>query len=522
MDRAFILSGRWVFQSAEQIRSHASVLVDKGRISDVGSTAEIRARYPGVMECGGPDFAVLPGFVNAHHHCYGVELTNQAIDDDFLEPWMFAGFGLPAIGQRLPTLYSATRLLKSGVTSVVDMCSAGADRESFAASLNEKADAYRSAGIRAAIAPGERWQNRLVHADGEDRQFFESLPPDLQSRLRSVQKRRHRLSPDDFIDTVSSLARNYSKDDMIAVWFGPTAPQWTPEALMRDIVLAADRADTRIQTHVLESYYECLESPRSRDKRILPYLANIGLLNERTSMAHMVWGEPRDFDLLASSGTQISCNPSSNLRLRSGIAPAACYKQAGIPLAIGMDGTTLADDEDMFAELRLALHLNRPPHQSAAALTVQDVFSMATVGGARVLGREDELGQVRAGFRADITLLNIRRITTPWLDPETDPLTLLLTRARKDDVHDVIVGGHRTVKDGVVQNIDESSLFEEIGQALGASPVKTEERALCRDLRPYLLQWYGRWDDTEDTLTPPVLSYCRALSKLNDFKGMEQ
>ena len=511
MTDPFILTGRWVFQSADLIHTNASVLVNDGQVAEVGPSETLRNRYNGVQEFGGPDVAVLPGFVNAHHHCYGVELSNQAVADDFLEPWMFAGFGMPAISQRLSTLYSAVRLLRSGVTSVVDMCSAGPSRDAAIAAVTEKADAYRQAGIRAAIAPGERWQNRLVHADGEDRQFLQSLPSDLQERLLRIQSRRNRLSPEAYVSAVSGMATDYARDELISVWFGPTAPQWTPEPVMREIVSAAERKDTRIQTHVLESYYESLESPRSRSERILPFLSKIGLLSERVSLAHMVWADPHDIELLAKSRTQISCNPSSNLRLRSGIAPAARYRDAGIPVAIGMDGTTLADDEDMFTEMRLALNLNRPPHQKSKALTAQDVFSMATAGGAALLGRGQELGQLTPGYRADVVLIDTKRMTTPWTDPDVDPLALMLARARRDDVRDVFVGGHQKIRSGRVLGVDERALYDEIAEALSASGQKSEERALCRDLRPFLMDWYSKWDDAANWNHPPVYAYGRDL-----------
>ena len=300
---------------------------------------------------------------------------------------------------------------------------------------------------------------------------------------------------------------------MIDMWFGPTAPQWTPDAVLRNIVLAAEHVDTRIQTHVLESYYESLESPRSRSNRILPHLAELGFLNHRTSMAHMVWGDPRDFDLLAKSGVQISCNPSSNLRLRSGIAPAARYHDAGIILAVGMDGTTLADDEDMFAELRLVLNLNRPPHPSGSSLSARDVFGMATTGGAKLLGKGNELGQLQRGFRADLTLVDTGRITMPWVDPDTDPLILLLTRTRKDDVRDVFVNGRHVLKSGSIQCVNEDQLLIELIDALSSLPPKNEERALCKDLRPFLLEWYKTWDVAADADEPSVRSYSRELRK---------
>ncbi|MGB0914368.1 MAG: imidazolonepropionase-like domain-containing protein, partial [Phaeobacter italicus] len=85
-----LLTGRWVVVSPTEVLENHTVAVAKGRVCAVGPTDEMRTRYAGVPECGGATSAVLPGLINAHHHCYGVELANQNIGDDFLEPWMFA------------------------------------------------------------------------------------------------------------------------------------------------------------------------------------------------------------------------------------------------------------------------------------------------------------------------------------------------------------------------------------------------------------------------------------------------
>lgn len=500
-----LLTGRWVVLSATDVRQDHAVLVRHGRVAKTGPAADMRAAHPGIPEWGGPDCAILPGLINAHHHCYGPELVNQTVTDDFLEPWMFSGPAMAGLSPYASTAYSALRLLRSGVTAVVDMCAAGPSRPVSETRLHEKAAAYRDAGIRAFIAPGERWQNRIVHGSGEEAAFLATLPPGLRTRLLESEARRQKLAPAEYLALIGTLVPQ--GDGLLNFWFGPTGPQWTPDGLLQQIAAAAERLDTRIQTHALESHYESIESPRIRGGSVIRHFENTGLLTGRLSLAHAVWATSEDIDRLSRSGTQVSHNPSSNLRLRSGIAPAAAMVGAGVVTAIGMDGTSLAGDEDMFAEMRLALNLNRAPHSMAQSLTAQQVFAMATEHGARLMGREDELGRLLPGFCADAVVLDLRRLLTPWNSAAADPLELIVGRAKADDVRDVLVGGRPVLSGRVCTGIDEQSLMNRVQQEADANPPSSAARQLQRDLRPYLMRWYARWDAWAADTHPPVTRY---------------
>lgn len=500
-----LLTGRWVVLSSEDVRADHAVLIQKGRVAEVGPTADLRVRYSGIEELGGPECAILPGLINAHHHCYGIELANQAVEDDFLEPWMFNAAAMVGLSPYTSTAHAALRLMRSGVTSVVDMCAAGPSREMAEKNLCIKAFAYHEVGIRASIAPGERWQNRIVHGAGEEDAFLATLSHDLRQRLVTMEVCRARLSTDDYLGLMASLIPQ--SNGVQDFWFGPTGPQWTPDDLLSRIAAEAERFDTRIQTHALESHYESIESPRIRGCSVLEHLDQQGLLSGRTSLAHAVWATDKDIDLLSDRGTQISHNPSSNLRLRSGIAPTAKMFEAGITTALGMDGTTLAGDEDMFAEMRLALALSRAPHATAPALTARQIFSMATQQGARLLGREHELGQLRPGYLGDALVLDLSRITAPWVDPSIDPITFIVGRAKAEDVRDVIVGGEVKMENRQPTGINETDLMTTLGDELAKSPPDPETQLLQLELRPYLMDWYAQWDAQATDTHPPVMRY---------------
>ncbi len=507
-----LLWGRWVVVSVDDVRTDTAVVLRNGRVLEIGPAQEMRQRHAGIPEHGGPGCAILPGLINAHHHCYGVELANQNVKDDFLEPWMFRGPALVGLSPYVSSAHAALRLLKTGVTAVVDMCSAGPSRDVGEMRLLQKAEAYRDAGLRAAIAPGERWQNRIVHAAGEEAGFLSTLPKELRDDLVRSEARRQRLSPEAYFELMDALIRQ--SNGLRDYWFGPTGPQWTPDTVLAQIAKEAERLDTRIQTHALESFYEGIESPRVRGKRLMQHFADQGILTERLSLAHAVWAGPEDIEDLVNNGVQISHNPGSNLRLRSGIAPIAEMFAAGVSVALGMDGTTLGGAEDMFAEMRLALALNTPPHHSAKTLTARDVFALATQGGASLMGRGQELGQLHPGFCADAVVLDLNRMLSPWCAPGVDPIELIVSRANAQDVRDVIVNGELVVDQGTLTGLDEDRLMSDLRAELDQSPPDDMALTMASKLRPFLLDWYAQWERAD---TAPVQRYGAPAEKQGEI-----
>lgn len=415
---------------------------------------------------------------------------------------MFCGPSMVGLTPYVMTAHAALRLIKTGVTAVVDMCSAGPTGSLAESRLLQKAEAYRDAGMRAAIAPGERWQNRIVHCAREENGFLASLPGSLRARVKRSEAHRKRLTPETYFELLNSLVPQ--GDGLQEFWFGPTGPQWTSDGTLAQIARAAERLDTRIQIHALESYYEGLESQQVRSKHLMQHFADVGILNGRLSLAHVVWPGLKDIVDLARSGAHVSHNPSSNLRLRSGVAPVAEMHNRGVNVALGMDGTTLGGTEDIFAEMRLALALNRPPCPSSAALSPRDVLNLVTRGGARLMGRAHELGQLHPGFCADAVVLDLTRPMAPWTRPGIDPIELIVGRVNAGDVRDVVVGGRLVLAQGKSCGLDETRLMDDLRAELDNTPPDNNALELARDLRPHLLDWYARWNPAGSN---PVAAY---------------
>jgi len=492
-DGGSIFSARWVLVDAFHSRKDCAIHVRDGKIGEIAPLQDLTQRFPAAKVHIGKNVAILPGFVNAHHHCFGVNLVNQSISDDLLEPWIFATAGAAAISTKTSTEYAALRLLKNGVTALVDACTAGETAILAETKIREKLEIYTGLGMSCAVAPGERWQNRIVHPSGQDHAFLADLPEPLRDKLEQQHLARARVNPAEYLDLILRLSEEYAQAETSDVWFGPTAPHWTSPQLLKEIVRALRERGLRMQTHAEESLLQHLTAGRPGYKNTVVELADIGLLGENLSLAHMVWADEYDLREVAEMGAHVVCNPSSNLRLRSGIAPAWKMKRLGINLALGMDGTSLAGDDDMFAEMRLARNLYWPADPLGPGLTAQDVFDMATMGGARLMGMDQCIGSLHAGKRANFIVVSLDRLQGPWLAESVDPVELLVSSAKTADIQSVYVGGSLTVSQGKVCNRNEHDVLENINEEMQRAAdqrLSTQDYAIVRSA---LLRWYDNW-----------------------------
>ncbi|MGB7086654.1 MAG: amidohydrolase family protein [Phormidesmis sp.] len=495
-DSVQLVRGRWVF-TGKGVLADGAIALQGDTIIEVGAWQRLRDHYPDAPVSGSPEHAVLPGFVNAHHHSNGVANSLLGIKDDFLELWLYSRGAARSQDTTLSTLLSAALLLKSGVTSVVDVSSLGGSADASQVALQNQLNAYEQAGIRVALAPGAKYDSFLVHGEGQDAAFLASLPVSLQKQIQALTPPQQGLAAEDYLEIISEAAERYQKHPHIDVWFGPPGPQWVGDALLLKIVDAAERLDTGVQTHVMESLPEKLMGPRFYGQSVIAHLRSLGVLSPRFSMAHGVWVSEKDIEILAETGAAISHNPSSNLRLRAGIAPLTQLLAGGVTMGLGMDGTTLNDDEDMFTEMRLAARLQRSPQMESPAPTLAEIFRLATTGGAKLLRKEHSIGKLAVGYKADVVLVKCDRMTWPYLAPEADPLRVVMMRACSADVDTVLVNGRVVLEDGEPTGFDVRSLGEKIAMQLAAAPDRAAHRSLAKAVRPYLANWYANWQVPE-------------------------
>lgn len=506
-----LVRGRWVVTGPEAddrlLSDHAVAVDDQGRIAAVDAWAALRAAHPDAEVIGGAALAVIPGLINAHHHSGGATALQHGLPDLLLEPWILAHAALRPADSYLTTLVSAARLLRSGVTSVIDVRSGQGRADAYAQRMRDGLRAHAEAGLRVAFAIGLGNQSHLAAGRGEDARFLAALPAEARAAAESLLPRPDDISIDDYFAIVEEAWHAYRAHPRVDVWYAPPGPQWVSDDVLVRIGAAAEAHDVGIQTHVTESIYEKLHGPRDYGKATVAHLRDLGILGPRFSIAHGVWLTEAEIAILAETGTAVVHNPSSNLRLRAGIAPLNALRAAGVTLALGMDGTTLNDDEDMFTEMRLALRLHRTPQLATPAPSRADIAAMATTGGAKLLRQEEMLGRIAPGYRADLALLRLDRMTWPWVAPEVDIRDLILMRARAGDVETVLIDGEVVLRDGRPTRFDLEDAAAALAEQLDREPYPDAAAAAVATLQPHLERYYRDWD------VPPLDPYIRYNSK---------
>jgi cytosine/adenosine deaminase-related metal-dependent hydrolase len=268
--------------------------------------------------------------------------------------------------------------------------------------------------------------------------------------------------------------------------------QWCSDAMLRAIAEASAGNGRRIHMHFLETRYQRAWADANYPNGIVPHLDSLGLLSPRLSLIHCVWARPDELDLLAARGVTIVNNNSSNLHLRSGMAPVARMVERGCRLAIGIDGNALDEDDDSLREFRLA-HLLHVGTGFKVATSREQVLGMAFANGRLSVTNVENGGAIAAGAPADLLLLDWAALDNDNLREEADVLGILFARATARHIHELIVGGRTVVRDGKVLGVDLAGARAEViaqmragirDSAAFAATLPALEKALAAHFEP--------------------------------------
>jgi 5-methylthioadenosine/S-adenosylhomocysteine deaminase len=478
----------------------AAVLVADGRIGDIGPWQAMRAEHPSAPVLGGPDRVVIPGLVNAHHHI-GLTPLQLGSPDHPLELWFASRLALRDVDLYLDTLYAAFEMVASGVTTVQHLHSRapGSAADTLHAS-REVVRAYRSIGIRASYSLAFRDQNRLVYED--DDAFVARLPAAVRPAMAAY-FRRFTVPLGDQVESFDELHRELADDRLVRVQIAPANLHWLSDHGLETVAELAARTDVPLHMHLLETVYQREYARKRTGGSALAYLDRFGILGPRLTLGHGVWMTDDDIALCASSGTRICHNCSSNLRLKSGIAPVNRFLAAGIPVAIGIDEAGINDDRDMLQEMRMVLGIHREPgidapHPSAAA-----VLRMATEHGGDTTPFGRTIGRLAPGMAADLVVLDWNDITFPYQSPDVSVAEVIVQRATPSAVQLVMVDGEVIYRDGAFVRIDRDAVLAELAERLARplSPEEEERRILAAAVMPHVRRLYEGY--LGDTLPDP-------------------
>ncbi len=414
------------------------IVVSGDRISDIGAgtaPAEVRSRATQTLDATGS--LVMPGMINAHTHLFQSFFRGLADDKPLLE-WLRQCIWPGAVhldydSARLAALLGLMENLRSGATSVIDHQYVHVD-DQIDEAVCEAADQL---GIRLRLARG--WADR-------------NYEPVLTE------------SADVVLERTSRLRERWLSHPRIRIELAPLIPWGCSDEAMRVTIDQARSWGVGTHIHCAETQIEVEMSLEERGVRHIPWLDSLGALGPDLQLAHSVWLDDDELDLIAKHGSVVVHCPVSNMYLASGVARLLDMRERGIPIALASDGPGSNNRQDMFEVLKTTVLLQKVHHLDAMALQPEDAVMMACRGGARAfgspeeIGTSDELGQLTVGSKADLVVVNLE---TVFAAPVHRPVSSLVFCCSPADVEHVMVDGEFVVKDGTINRADEAAVLAE-------------------------------------------------------------
>ncbi|MCM2398272.1 amidohydrolase [Rhizobium sp. S95] len=425
-----ILAGDYLLAMDDKnsVITKGAVAIEDGRILAVGPLDEISAAYPAYALRRLDNTVLMPGLINAHAHSGFLRGTAE-----HLPVWDWLTMHINPMHRMLePHEAEAASFLcyaesaLAGTTTVVDMWR------------------YMDGSARAAEAIGTRLVAVPYVGEHPDYDYFDTL--DMNEAM--IEK-WHRKA-----------------NGRINVWVGLEHLFYADEDGQERAIEMANRYNTGFHTHCSEAEIEVAEFIERYGKRPMFALKDLGFFETpRTMLAHAVWLDPSEVELIAKHRVSIAHNPVSNMKLASGIAPIADMLALGVPVGLGTDGEKENNNFDMFEEMKTASLLGKLRHRDAAAMDSWQCLRMATILGAKAIGLDHEIGSIKAGKRADIIAV---RTDTPRMTPlfgEGPYFNLqhnLVHAVRGGDVAMTMVDGQIIVEDGELETADIHTIIRDI------------------------------------------------------------
>lgn len=434
------------------------VLPRPGAAPAVGPS-QVTGDRSGTVRAITPDWAapadrwVLPAPVNAHDHGRSLATLAFGAADDLLEVWI-AGLGQePKTDPYLRAAVAFGRMAEAGIAAT-NHCHNTADPDRLVAEAEAVARAAQDVGIRVTFAVPIADRNPLVYEGASA--LVESLDPSDQAAIRAQASRP--VSTATQLDMARTIAG--FEHPLFKVQYGPVGPQWVQEGTLE--TLAADSAATgrRLHMHLFETLWQRQWADRTHAEGLVERLDRLGVLSPRLTVAHGIWLDDSDAALLADRGVTVAVNTTSNLRLRSGIAPIARYRRHGLAYALGLDGMAMDDDDDILREARLFWLLHRG-FAGEAGITAAELFDAVCVTGRPTLDAP-ATGGLAVGAPADLLVLDATQMAGDVLAGAADPVTLLTHRMSKAAVDRLVVAGRVVVDQGAITTIDLPSMKGEL------------------------------------------------------------
>jgi 5-methylthioadenosine/S-adenosylhomocysteine deaminase len=443
---------RWVLPVSSSAIADGAIAVDGAKIVAVGSRSSLVTQFPEATVCDLGNSAILPGLVNAHSH---LELTAMRGFLEREEIDFFAWLKKLTIARlermnvddlNVSASWGACEAARAGVTCVADASD----------SALESMNALHQVGLRGVV-------------------FQESFGPDPRLAKENFEKLRIRIAQ-----------LRERETSLVKCGVSPHAP-YTVCAIQLELIadfslnenlpLMMHAAETSMEGSLMrEGRGPFAEGLRSRNiEWRVPGVSTIQYLNEhhvletRPLLAHCIYVDEADLETLKQTQTRVAHCPKSNAKLGHGVAPFARFLQKGITVGLGSDSVASNNTCDLLEEARFALLLARaeagsgvaaanplgPDKAQPRSLNADEALKTATLGGARALGLQDQIGELRAGLQADFAVVTL---DSPHQIPSYDPTSTLIFAGSGRDIVLTVVAGREVYRDGHVTTVDEARL----------------------------------------------------------------
>jgi len=404
-----------------RVLEDGAVAVKGERILAVGLAAELAERYAAARTIDTRGRIVMPGLVNAHTHV-PMTLLRGVADDVELMVWL-TKYIWPAEAKHVTpefvtwgTRLAAWEMIRTGTTTFADMYFYE----------DQVAEATKQAGLRGFLAAT----------------VMDIPVPGLKDA-------------DEGLRAAEAFLKKWSGDPLIVPALGPHAAYTVGPDTLGRVKALAERYDSPITIHAAESPSEMAMIRERYGTSTVAHLERIGFLGPKLTLNHAIWLSDDEIATLARLGVGTAHCPSSNMKLASGVAPVGKLLAAGVRAGLGSDGPSSNNDLDMFEEIDMALKLQKITSGDPAALSARDGVTMATIGGARALHMEKEIGSLEPGKRADLIVL---ATGAPWAQTRYDVYSHLAYALKGTDVATTIVNGRVLMEDGRLLTLDTAEI----------------------------------------------------------------
>lgn len=420
---------------ARHVLEGSDLAIDKGKIVAIGANLEMETEK--TLDAQG--CVVCPGLINGHSHVYQSMIEGLGYDMHF-NPWNWR-FLIPVVSKITPenaqagASLAALEMIRNGVTTISDHWYLHTDMQN----IYRVTDIFDKAGMRAQMVFGF-----------------------LDETFAGVQRDADEMTMIQSQDTLIEEARKYHKawhgKNRTTVALGPGSTEDISQGLMLKLIALAKELDINVSTHVagwieINSY-----TIRHFGERDVEHFHSLGLTGPHGVMFHAVWLSDREIDIVARTGTKVVHCPVANAYLGYGISPISQMLSRGVTIGLGTDGAA-SYTYDMLEVARTAGMLQKASRLDAEAVTAEQLMEMLTIGGAKVLGIDDQVGSLEVGKQADVIVVDYKQ---PHLLPVGRWLPKLIYSARGSDVIHTIVDGKVLMESRKMLTMDEDNVIQQV------------------------------------------------------------